>query len=111
MEPWFEPWMGGVFGGMLGLLGGVYGSVVGFCAPRGIGRPAIMALHWFCVAVGVGLLIAAAIALASNQPKFVAYALGLPGVLCTILFGSFTPLIFKRYTEAEQRKMAAANLG
>ena len=110
MEPWFEPWMGGIFGGAIGLLGGIYGTVVGICAPRGIGRPAVMALHWFCVSVGIGFLIAAIAALANGQPRFVWYALGLPGVLCTVLFVVFTPLILLRYREAEQRKMAAANL-
>lgn len=110
MEPWFAPWMGGVFGGVLGLLGGVYGSVVGFCAPRGIGRLAVMALHWFCVAVGIGFLIAAAVSMTNGQPWYVSYSLGLPGVIGTILFGVFTPLIHARYREAEQRKMAAANL-
>ena len=110
MEPWFEPWVGGLFGGVIGLLGGIYGTVVGICAPRGIARPTVMALHWFCVAVGIGMLIAAAIAFVNGQPWFVTYALGLPGVLCTILFGIFTPLIHKRYSEAEQRKMTAANL-
>ena len=67
MEPWFEPWMGGIFGGAIGLLGGIYGTVVGICAPRGIGRPAVMALHWFCVSVGIGFLIAAIAALANGS--------------------------------------------
>jgi hypothetical protein len=111
MEPWFEPWMGGIFGAAIGLLGGIYGSVVGICAPRGIARPAVMALHWFCIAIGVSFLIAAALAFANGQPWDVMYALGLPGVIGTILFGAFTPLIHKRYSEAEHRKMAAANLG
>ena len=110
MEPWFAPWMGGVFGAAFGVLGGIYGTVVGICAPRGIARTAIVGFHFACLAVSIAFVIAAFVAWSSGQPYSVWYGLGLPGLLGTILFAAFTPMVFIRYRQAEEWKMKAADL-
>ena len=110
MEPWFAPWMGGVLGAAFGLLGGTYGTIVGICAPRGIARGPVTAFHFVCLALSIVMLITAFIAWVNGQPYSVWYGLGLPGLLGTILFGVFTPMIRIRYRQAEERKMMAADL-
>lgn len=109
-EPWFQPGLGGLVGGAFGLLGGVYGSVVGFCAPRGVGRSAVIGFHFACLAASVAMLAVGLYALAIGQPFSDWYAFVLPGLLGGILFGAFTPMVYARYRQAEERKMAAADV-
>lgn len=50
---------------------------------------------------------AAVVAFVTGQPYGVWYALGLPAIIGLVVFGGLTPMVGRRYQEAEQRRMAA----
>jgi hypothetical protein len=108
---WFEPalyaWIPGT---ALGVLGGLWGSLAGTLAPRGKAKLLVLGLHFGIVLACVGLLLASIIALAEGQPYGVWYGLGLPGLLGVIIIGGLTPVIFRRYREAELRRSLAKDL-
>lgn len=58
-----------------------------------------------CILLGIG-----GVALVTGQPYGIWYGLGFPGLLGLIIIGSLTPLVRKRYTEAELRKSMAGDL-
>ncbi|MGA2656028.1 MAG: hypothetical protein ABSH34_00775 [Verrucomicrobiota bacterium] len=97
-------------GTALGLLGGLDGSLVGILAPRGRGRALVLALHFGTMLLCAGLLLAGIVAKVKGQPYGIWYGLGFPGLLGLIIFGSLTPLILRRYREAELRKSLAKDL-
>lgn len=109
VEPWFtNPGLvGGLVGAGVGVLGGIYGTVVGLLAPRGKGRPFVMAMHWSAIALGVVLIAAGITAVVGGQPYGVWYALLLPGLLLVVLMGTMTPVIRLRYRQAEHRRLQA----
>lgn len=110
-EPWFDPnmyaWLPGT---VLGVVGGLIGSLVGVLAPRGIGKQAMYAAFAAMIGISALFLVAAIVALATGQPYGVWYGLGLPGLLCLVLFSSLVPVLRLRYREAELRRLNAANL-
>jgi MFS family permease len=112
MEPWFDPirfgaWYGGLGGGLLGGLGGILGALAGTLAPKGKGRSFILGAFTLMTVVGVGHLASGLYALSVGQPYGIWYPLVLIGAILTILFAALRPVVRKRYTEAEARKMAA----
>ena len=109
-DPWLQPGMGGLIGASFGIFGGVYGSIVGLCASRGIGRSAVIGFHYACLLLSVATLAVGFYALAIGQPFGDWFAFLLPGALGGVLFTVFTPMIYMRYRQAEERKMAAADL-
>ena len=110
-EAWFDPnlyaWIPGT---VFGVTGGLMGAVVGCMAPPGRARAAVLRL-WFSV-LGLAVLLAAAglVALMKGQPYGVWFGLLMPGADGTIVIGALSPLVLKRYREAEERKMAARDL-
>lgn len=114
MTPWWTEQaaglIGGLMGGGVGVMGGVLGSVIGYCAPRGIARTAVLGLLYACVVVGVGLVIAFAVALFMGQPWYVSGALALPGFILTVVIGTLIPVVRMRYAQAESRRMSAAGI-
>ena len=110
-EPWFDPnvyaWIPGT---AVGVVGGTVGALVGMCAPRGILKPLVYGLHFALIGVCCILLVLGVIALASGQPYGIWYGLGLPGLIGVVVCGSLTPVIRKRYIEAELRKSMADDL-
>jgi MFS family permease len=111
-EPWFDPnryaW---VFGTALGILGGTLGSVAGSLAPRGKARTLVMGLFVAGLVACASMLAAGVLALIEEQPYGVWYGLALPGALGLIVLGGLLPVVQKRYREAEQRRVAATDLG
>jgi peptidoglycan/LPS O-acetylase OafA/YrhL len=110
-EPWFNPnlyaWIPGT---ALGCLGGAFGAVVGFAAPRGKARKAVMGIHAAFTLISLVLLIAGAAALAAGQPYGIWYAFALPGLIGTVVFAAVRPVIKRPYADAEMRKSKAADL-
>jgi zinc transporter ZupT len=110
-EPWFNPnlyaWIPGT---LVGVAGGIEGVLVGLLASKGKHRTFVMTVH-FAVLLGCGaLLVTGAAALLMGQPYGIWYGFGLPGLLGLIIFGSFTGMIRKRYTETELRKSMGEDL-
>jgi uncharacterized membrane protein len=110
-EVWFNPaayaWIPGT---VLGVLGALEGTVGGMLAPRGKGKALVFAIHFGSILLCAGLLLAGIVAKAERQPYGVWYGLGYPGLLGLIIFGSLTPLMLRRYREADLRKSLAKDL-
>lgn len=110
-EPWFDPnayaWIPGT---LLGVMGGIEGTLAGVCAPRGKCKTLVLGIHFAALGACSILLVVGIIALATGQPYGVWYGLGFPGLLGLVILGSLTPVIRKRYTEAELRKSTAKDL-
>jgi hypothetical protein len=100
-------WIGSIGGSGLGMLGGLLGTLVGVCAPRGVGRQAIVAFHVGLLVFGAALLAAGLTALAVGQPYHVWYPLVLGGGLMTPLLGVLLPVVRGAYRQAERRKLEA----
>ena len=109
--PWWSDqtagWIGGIGGSVLGCLGGLIGTLAG----AGKARRLVLALAQAMLAFGVVCLVAAGVALISRQPYAVWYPLALGGGVCTLVMGSLSPGLRRRYAEIELRKMAAMDLG
>ena len=114
MQPWWTDQQAAVFGGIagaaFGLFGGVLGTVAGVFAPRGKFRRTVCAMTGLLIAIGVGGLGTAAVALATGQPYRVWYPLVLFGGMGFVLGCVFTPLVRIRYREAENRRLEAEQL-
>jgi uncharacterized membrane protein len=109
--PWFNPnlfaWIPGT---AFGVLCGLWGSLAGVLAPRGRARRLVLGMGLVLALVAVGFLAASVVALTSGQPYGVWYGLGLPGLLGLFLVPMLLPVVWKRYAEAETRKMGAQDL-
>jgi hypothetical protein len=111
-EPWFDENMfgalwGSIGGGVGGSLGGLWGALVGTLAPRGKGRAWLIPIGWTFVAAGVLSLAIGLYALADGQPYGIWYGPLLTGVALTIVIGCLMPVVYKRYAEAEARRVQA----
>ena len=111
-EPWFDPntfgaWFGAIVGGGGGTLIGCLGGLVGYLAPRGKGRRFVLATMVSIVVVGLVMLGVGLFALLSGQPYGIWYPLVLCGGLFAIIDGSLIPMVRRRYSEAEHRRMEA----
>lgn len=102
--------IGGWLGGGVGILGGVFGSLVGYCATRGKARSAVLSVQLAAIGLGLSLMLAALVALMLGQPFHVWFPLGLPGLITALVMAPLYPVVKARYQEAEQRKLAAAEL-
>src|SRR4051812_15046681 len=111
-EPWFDENMfgalwGSIAGGGGGTLGGLWGALVGTLAPRGKGRAWVIAIGWGFVGLGVLSLAFGLYALAAGQPYGIWYGPVLTGVMFVIVIGCLMPVVYKRYAEAEARRVQA----
>mgnify|MGYP001807291188 CR=1 FL=1 len=113
-EPWFDSvtqiWLGagsGVFGGLWGSALGVLG---GLLVPKGKGKGVIFGLLWLGLFVGVGMLLAGAVAVATGQPYGVWFVLLQPGMLLTLLSAPFLLVVRYQYRQVELRKMQAEEI-
>jgi hypothetical protein len=111
-QPWFDELtfgvlVGGFGGGLLGTLGGVWGGFVGMLAPKGKGRGVLIPIGWAFVGVGAASLVFSLCALLAGQPYGIWYSTLLPGVILTGLIGALMPVVYKRYAEADARRLQA----
>ena len=108
--PWFDAnmwaWLPGT---MYGCLLGVWGSCAGMLAPMGKARSLVLGSCIVFTVVAAAFLVTAVIAIATGQPYGIWYGFLLPGILGMILCPMFYPLMRKRYREAEERRMHAAD--
>lgn len=111
VKPWFDGnLMGGLVGGIGGALLGCLGAAAGYLAPRGKARGFILTAFLCFGALGVAAALAGVAAMLAHQPYAVWYSLLLVGFLFGVLGFALRPAIRKRYREAEQRRMQAADL-
>jgi len=108
---WFDPilygWIPGTF---IGIMGGLEGLFLGVLASKGKAKKFIFSFHFSVICISAILLIAGIIALISKQPYGVWYGLSLGGLIGLIVFGSLTPLIFRRFKDAEMRKTLSQDI-
>lgn len=107
MDPWFSPEAGRWFA-LLSLL-----SLLALTAPlimQGRAKPLVLAGYLAALGVGIVLLAAAALAALSDQPGHVSGALGLSGLVLSVVFAAVIPLVLKGYRDAEHRKTLARDL-
>jgi hypothetical protein len=111
-QPWFDEitfgvLVGGVGGGLIGTLGGLWGGLVGMLAPRGKGRVVLIPIGWAFVGLGVLAVAFSLCALVAGQPYGIWYSPLLAGVLLAGVIGCLMPVVYKRYAEAEARRLQA----
>lgn len=113
-EPWWDErtanMLGAWMGGGVGVLGALFGSLGSYCANRGKARGAMLGSQLTLAIVGVVLLFAGLSAWLLGQPFHVGYPLTLVGFILGVVMGALYPVMRNRYREAEQRKLAAAEL-
>ena len=86
------------------------GSLIGCLLPRGRALR-VLRTAWFALgAVAVIFLVIGTVALIEGQPWGIWYCFLLPGAVGALVMGANTPAIFKRYREAEERRLAAKDL-
>ncbi len=108
VEPWFNPMWSFLPGTLLGAVGGSgIGILAGIFAPQGKAKGLVYGFNAFFFLAGVVLLILGVAALAMGQPYAIWYALLLPGILGTCLFGGAFWILGQRYRQAELLLMTA----
>ena len=115
VDPWFDPntfgaWYGAIGGSAGGLLGGIIGTLAGVLAPQGRGRGLVLGSMWLSVLLGLLSLVFGLAALVAGQPYGIWYPPLLVGAIMSIVVGCLIPVVQRRYTEAEHRKIDAAEL-
>ncbi len=115
VTPWFDPntfgaYYGAIMGGGGGTLGGVLGGLCGWLAPQGKCRGLVIGGFYFMMSIGIVNLLFGLVALVSGQPYGIWYGGVLCGGILTTLPLFLIPAVKRRYAEAEQRRMEAADL-
>lgn len=106
---WWPERRAGWFGAVGGAMFGLWGALIGVLAHRGRGRGIVMGSLWALIGIGAMALLLGAIAVFVGQPYHVWYPLLLlGGILVAVTLGNRRG-IGKRYLEAEERRMAAAD--
>jgi hypothetical protein len=107
---WWGPRTAGLVGAVGGSLVGLLGAVIGLLASRGRGRALVLALARGLAVIGAAALVLAVAGLVRAQPYEVVYPLFLLGALGVALPAFLTPVLRRRYEEAELRRIAARDL-
>jgi hypothetical protein len=107
---WWSDRTGGVIGGVAGSMLGVMGAILGVFIARRKHRSLVLAGTAALAVGGLVVLTTGIWALASSQPYGVWYPLLLGGGLLMIVFGGIRRLARHAYTDAELRRMRAADL-
>ena len=113
MEQWFDErtagMIGGIIGSVVGITGGLIGSISAICVQKGWKKLFFTLLKIVITANSI-LLITGIIALICRQPYHVWFVFLLSGLLGVVLFSIGFPVMGKRFTEYELRKMQAKDL-
>ncbi len=97
-------------GTALGVLGGLWGGLTGALAPRGRARSFVLGGLWVFLVVSAVMFSLGLIALLTGQSYEVWYGLVLGGAIGLVVFGANTPMVYRVYRAAEERKLAARDL-
>jgi hypothetical protein len=104
---WLTGSQAGVAGGIVGSLFGVLGAAIGWLSARGRGRTFVLGALAAALAIGVAALGAAALGAFTGQPREVWYALGVIGVVCTLVPAATWRTTVARYRDLELRRIRA----
>jgi hypothetical protein len=104
---WWTERAGGLVGGIGGSLIGIFGALIGWLVARRRARTFTLGAMRAAVALGVVLLGAGLVALATSQPYAVAYPILLSGVIMVAVFGGLLPGARRAYADHELRRMRA----
>lgn len=104
---WWSERRAAQIGATLGVLAGLSGAVIGMLGGQRRGRRLVEGLLVGGIAIGVGALLAAGIALVSSQPRYVWYPLVLVGVILTVVDGALLPALRRNYAAAELQRIRA----
>ena len=113
MQAWFDQQTAGMIGGIIGCLvgglGALFGCTANYCVTRGK-KKLVYGFFGVSISFGVILLIVGLIALLIKQPYHVWYPFLWSGLLMTILFSCFLPMMRNRFIQNEMRQMSAKDL-
>lgn len=110
---WWTPSQAGWVGGVVGILGALFGTVLGSCnflIQRGKAKGFMLGGYALMAVIGIGSLIAGAVAAFCKQPWHVLQPLLLAGFLFTLLGILLGNVARKHYRLAEERKLDAAQI-
>ena len=110
---WWSPEGAGWVGGGIGVLGALFGTVLGCCGflvQQGRGKGFVLGGFALMTALGVGSLLGATAALATDQPRHVLQPLLLCGVLFTLLGVLLGTNVRRQYRLVEARRLDAAQI-
>lgn len=112
VTPWFDQqtfgtFFGAIGGAVVGLLGAFFGGFGSWAAQRGKFRGPILGGMAVCGVLGIISLIIGLVALAQGQPYGVWYPLSLIGFAAAACFLCLLPVMRKRYSATESRRMEA----
>lgn len=115
VQPWFDPQRfgslyGGIGGGALGLTGAFIGGFGSWAAQRGRHRGLVLGCMGVIGAYCLLSLLTGVAALILGQPYGIWYPLSLIGMVGALTCLGLIPMMRKRYSEAESRRMDAAAL-
>ncbi|TAJ11691.1 MAG: hypothetical protein EPO68_14305 [Planctomycetota bacterium] len=114
VEPWWDErtssLLGACLGSGVGILGALLGTVGSYCANRGKARGAVLGTQLCLSILGFVVLCVGVTAWILGQPFHVGYPLALVGFILALVMGVLYPMMRLRFREAEQRKLAAAEL-
>jgi peptidoglycan/LPS O-acetylase OafA/YrhL len=113
--PWFDPNMfgalyGSIAGGVGGTLGGLLGAAAGALAPKGKGRPWVMAGFGVMIALGFASLALGVVAIVAGQPYGIWYPPLLVGIILPVVLLGVLPGVRRTYDAAEARRIEAEGL-
>ena len=106
---WWSDRTGGLIGGVAGTMLGLTGAILGAFVARRTHRSLVLRATAVLAVGGLVILTVAVLTLASSQPYAVWYPLLLGGGLLMIVFGGIRRLARHAYTDAELRRMRAAD--
>ena len=107
IQPWFtqEVAFSFTFFSLFSLL-----AVLEVWVGRGVHRRAVTSAFAAGAVVGAVLLVLAVIASVGGQPQYVLVALGVPGVVLSVVFAAVLASVPARYAAAELRRMASKEI-
>jgi len=108
---WWSERAGMLVGTMLGSFLGVVGAIIGVLGGRGRARGLVLTLLVGMIAVGGGLVLVGAAAVASSQPRHVWYPLLAIGGVSAVIALVILPVMRRRFAADELRRIEALDAG
>lgn len=113
MEAWFDQQTAGIIGGIIGCVGGGLGAMIGctsnYCVTKGK-KKLIYGVFSVGISIGVIFLVLGIAAFFAKQPSYVFSIFLLSGLIMTIIFTVFLPVMRNRFIQNEMRQMSAKDL-
>jgi hypothetical protein len=89
------------------ILGGALVVATSVWMPRGKAKGLITGTYMLLASLGAACLLGAGITAIAGEPSSVIIPLLVPGIVLTVIMGSFSPEVIRGYQQFEFRKLAA----